>query len=256
VYAEERQQAIADEVRRIGRASVADLAGRFSVTSETVRRDLATLERAGHLQRVHGGAVRPGLIRVVAEQGLDVRETTHVDRKLAIGTAAMKFLPPNGGSVLFDAGTTTFHAAMALPHGHGLTLITNSIPIAGVLTNHSDGFVHAVGGRVRGLTQATVGADTVAAIARLRVSTAFIGTNAITTRHGLSTPYPEEAAVKRAMVSSADQVVVLADSSKMGREDLVRFASLDEVDVLITDSTVSPTDAAELADHGIEVVLA
>ena len=84
MYAEERQQAIADEVRRIGRASVADLAGRFSVTSETVRRDLATLERAGHLQRVHGGAVRPGLIRVVAEQGLDVRETTHVDRKLAI----------------------------------------------------------------------------------------------------------------------------------------------------------------------------
>ena len=125
MYAEERQQAIADEVRVAGRASVAELAAKFDVTSETVRRDLAVLEKAGHVQRVHGGAVRPEVMRVVAELGVAERETAQTEEKAAIGRAAMSFLPPDGGSVLFDAGTTTYRAAEALPRDRTLTLITN-----------------------------------------------------------------------------------------------------------------------------------
>lgn len=254
MYAEERQRAIAQQVRDTGRASVADLAGRFDVTSETVRRDLAVLERGGYLQRVHGGAVRAGITEFVAEQDLDVRAGTHSDIKTAIATAALDFLPPDGGSLIVDAGTTTYQAALALPATRALTLITNSIPVSAVFAGHENSTLYTLGGRVRGLTQAAVGADTVSAVEHLRTSTAFIGTNGLTVGHGLSTPDPDEAAVKAAFVRVAARVVVLADSSKVGREDLCSFAGVDDVDVLITDSGIDPTIEATLISRGVEVI--
>jgi DeoR family fructose operon transcriptional repressor len=113
-----------------------------------------------------------------------------------------------------------------------------------------------LGGKVRGVTQATVGEQTLRVLDMLRVDMAFIGTNGITVRHGLSTPDSEEAAVKRAMVSSANYVVAVADSSKVGQEDFVSFAPLASVDTLITDSEISETDRAQLTEHGVEVVVA
>jgi DeoR family fructose operon transcriptional repressor len=113
-----------------------------------------------------------------------------------------------------------------------------------------------LGGRVRGLTQAAVGEQALRVLDTLRVNVAFIGTNAISVGHGLSTPDTEEAAVKRAMVHSARYVVVVADSSKVGREDLVSFAPINRVDVLITDAEIGDTDRAQLTDHGVEVVVA
>ncbi|MYR05824.1 DeoR family transcriptional regulator [Gordonia sp. SID5947] len=256
MYAEERQQAIADQVRTDGRASVAALATLFDVTSETVRRDLATLERAGHLQRVHGGAVRPGSTPVVGELGIDERQMTHTHEKVGIGRAAIRFLPPDGGSVFFDAGTTTYQAALALPRDRRLTLITHSIPIAAALAGHGSSDLHILGGRVRGLTQATVGSETVAALERLRISTAFVGTNGISESHGLSTPDPDEAAIKAAIVRVANRVVVLSDSSKIDREDLSSFADLADVDVLVSDAGLDPDTSAALAARGIDVVIA
>ena len=85
---------------------------------------------------------------------------------------------------------------------------------------------------------------------------AFIGTNGISVRHGLSTPDSDEAAVKRAMVNSANYVVVVADSSKIGREDFVSFAPLSSVDALITDTEITDADRSQLTEHGIEVVVA
>ncbi|MEE4022843.1 DeoR/GlpR family DNA-binding transcription regulator [Gordonia sp. PKS22-38] len=256
MYAEERQQAIADRVRVDGRASVAELTALFDVTSETVRRDLAALERTGHVQRVHGGAVRPGATPVTVEQGIDERQRSHTDQKLAIGRTAIRFLPEAGGSVFFDAGTTTYQAALAFPRDRRLTLVTHSIPIAASLAGLMGDNLHILGGRVRGLTQAMVGAATVEALARLRVSTAFVGTNGISTAHGLSTPDPDEAAVKAAICRSADRVVVLADSSKFGHEDLMSFADLTDIDVLITDRGIDSATTAELTDKGIETVIA
>ena len=256
MYAEERQQAIADLVRLHGRASVSDLAEQFDVTSETVRRDLANLERAGRLQRVHGGAVRPGLVQVVDEQAIDVREARNTAQKAAIGREAMRFLPAHGATVAFDAGTTTLHAAGNIPLDRRLTVVTNSIPLAAALNEHTATNLHLIGGRVRGLTQAAVGADAVSSLERMRTSVAFMGTNGISEDFGLSTPDPDEAAVKSAMVRSAQLVIVLADSSKMNREEFASFADLDDIDVLVTDNAINPAFASALTAHGIEVVIA
>jgi DeoR family fructose operon transcriptional repressor len=113
-----------------------------------------------------------------------------------------------------------------------------------------------LGGRVRGLTQAAVGDQALRVLDNLRVDVAFIGTNGISVRHGLSTPDSEEAAVKRAMVRAAGCVVVAADSSKFGREEFVSFAPISSVDTLITDKEISDDHRAQFTERGVEVVVA
>ena len=255
MYAEERQQAIAELVMSRGRASVADLAQTYDVTTETVRRDLAALDRTGILRRVHGGAVPVRALHVV-EPGVMERETTRADHKDAIARAALEFLPISGGSVLLDAGTTTGRVAAMLPTDRNLVVVTNSVPIAARMAAMPTVSLQLLGGRVRGLTQAAVGEPTLRLLDTLRVDVAFIGTNGISVEHGLSTPDSDEAAVKRAMVRAAGYVVVVADSSKVGREDLLSFAPIDRVDVLITDAELADADRAQLADRGVEVVIA
>ncbi|TCN58193.1 DeoR family transcriptional regulator [Rhodococcus sp. SMB37] len=255
MYPEERQQAIADLIGRQGRVSVTDLAERYDVTSETVRRDLALLERLGHVRRVHGGAV-PAAALTVSEPGLAERENTRAGHKDRIAAAAARFLPGSGGSVILDAGTTTSRVAAALPGDTEITVATNSVPIAARLAGMGWVQLHLIGGRVRGTTQAAVGPEALRFLEILNVDVAFIGTNALTIEHGLSTPDSDEAAVKRAMVRCADRVVVVADSSKIGRRHLLSFAPLDAVDVLVTDTDLDDTDRDRLTDHGIEVVTA
>jgi DeoR family fructose operon transcriptional repressor len=198
MYAEERQQAIASRVIANGRASVSDLAQAYDVTTETVRRDLAVLENAGVLRRVHGGAVPVRALHLV-EAGVGERETTRAEHKDAIGAAAAELLPQMGGTVLLDSGTTTARIATHLPADRELVVVTNSVPIAARLAPAPSVSLQLLGGRVRGLTQAAVGEQTLRVLDALRVDIAFIGTNGISVRHGLSTPDTDEAAVKRAM---------------------------------------------------------
>ncbi|MDF0531521.1 DeoR/GlpR family DNA-binding transcription regulator [Tsukamurella sp. 8F] len=255
MYAEERQRAIAALVGDHGRASVTDLAERFDVTPETVRRDLAALERTGSVRRVHGGVVAAALLAGV-EPGVGEREETNAGAKRAIGAAARRFLPGTGGSVLFDAGTTTAAAARALGPADRLTAITNSLPIATTLASRDGVDLHLIGGRLRGLTHASVGASTVAAIAALRADVAFIGANGLTARHGLSTPDADEASVKSALMRAAQFVVVLADASKFGRESLYSFGALGGIDAIVTDAAPDTELASALEGFGVEVVIA
>lgn len=255
MYAEERQQAIATLIGHRGRVSVTELADQYGVTTETVRRDLAVLDRLGVIRRVHGGAVGSGALTTF-EPGTAERDSIRAAEKDRIAELAQRYLPGTGGSVLFDAGTTTVRVAAAMPVDVDLVAVTHSLPVAARLTGFAGVRLHLLGGRVRGVTQAAVGAETLRLLGELRVDVAFLGTNALTVRHGLSTPDPEEAAVKRAMIAAADRVVVVADASKIGREDFVRFGSAADIDVLVTDTDIPATAHAELAAEGIEMVLA
>lgn len=255
MYAEERQQAIADLVQQRGRASVAEVATTFNVTTETVRRDLGVLERAGLVHRVHGGAVATGALTVI-EPGVAERQAARAEEKDRIAKAALSLVPPDGGSVLLDAGTTTWRLAGVLPADRRLVVVTNSVPAAARVAGFSGTRLHLLGGRVRGTTQAAVGEQTVRALEQLKVDVAFLGANALSPGFGASTPDEEEASVKRAMVRSGRRVVVLADSSKLGRDYLVQFAPLDAIDALITDDGADPQLLAELEAHEIEVLVA
>jgi DeoR family transcriptional regulator, fructose operon transcriptional repressor len=269
VFAEERQQLISELVAERGRVSVTDLADRFSITTETVRRDLAALESAGNLRRVHGGAV-PSDRLSTREESVVERAIQRQPEKLRIAEAALALIPENAaGSILIDAGSTTEALARLLDQrtaqrtasSNGntpreeLVVITHAIPIAGRLSGNPHIALQILGGRVRGLTQAAVGQSTVEAASRLRPDIAFVGANGIHATFGLSTPDPEEAAVKAAFVTSARRVVVLADSSKLDAETLVQFAALKDVDTVITDHEPSEELSAALAEAGVDVVI-
>lgn len=262
MFAEERHGQIAELVAAQGRVSVNQLADLFAVTQETVRRDLANLEATRTLRRVHGGAV--ALDRSsTSEPSLTERQGTRLDEKQRIAAAALALIPSTrSGSVLLDAGTTTGALAEQLAawnpstSGDELLVITNSLPIAGTLSTNPHLQLDVLGGRVRGLTSAMVGARATDQLAALRPDIAFLGANGVHPDFGLSTPDPVEAAAKSAMVKSGRQVVVLADGSKLGQETLVRFARLEEIDTLITTEEPSTDLAYALASAGVDVVIA
>lgn len=262
MFAEERQLLIAELVADHGRVTVNDLAERFGITPETVRRDLDSLDSVRQLRRVHGGAVSMTRLSM-SEPSIAERQTQRMDEKSRIAAAALALIPTSRtASIILDAGTTTERLADRLVHwapsspGDQLLVITNALPIATLLARNEEIQLHILGGRVRGLTSAIVGASTASQLSALRVDIAFLGANGIDAEFGFSTPDTVEAAVKTAMVRSARRVVALADSSKLGEETLVRFAALSEIDTLITDAVASPKLAAALKAADVEVVIA
>ena len=255
MYAEERQQAMARAIGQDGRLSVTQLADTFDVTTETVRRDLSSLERIGLVRRVHGGAVPASSLSVI-ESGLGERDQSNTAAKDAIAAAAIQQLPPPGSVVILDAGSTTARLAAVLPRDHRLTVVTHAVPIAARLAGLPHIELHLLPGRVRPTTHAAVGTDTVAALQDLRADLAFVATNGITIDFGLSTPDRDEAATKRAITAAARRTVVVSDSSKIGVETSQRFAALADVDVLVTDDGIADDDRRALEKAGLEVVVA
>lgn len=255
MYASERHAAIAREVAANRRISVRDTAQRFGVTTETVRRDLDQLEREGLLRRVHGGAVPAGATTSF-EPRFTERELVAAGQKDAIALAALQFLPGEGGSIILDAGTTTRALAARLGAASRLTVVTNAPATAAIVLGNGSFNVQMIGGRLRSSSQAAVGPQAVAALEALRVDVAFLGTNGLSLDYGASTPDPDEAFAKAAMVRAGRRVVVLADSSKLGEESLNRFAELSQIDAVVTDDGIARDYVTGLEDLDIDVVIA
>lgn len=253
LYAEERQQRILTQARAEGRVEVAALAEALEVTQETVRRDLDRLERQGLVRRVHGGAIPTG--RLDFEPGLNHRDATASSEKARMARVAVGLLPREG-TVLLDAGTSTARVAAALPDDSRLTVVTNALPIATQLATRPTLTVHLVGGRVRGQTLAAVDAWALETLRRVTVDVAVLGTNGISVRRGLTTPDVSEAGVKSAMVAAGRRVVLLADSSKYGNDQFSQFATLSEIDVVVSDAGLDDEAHAAIAREGPEVMLA
>ncbi|MBT2505508.1 DeoR/GlpR transcriptional regulator [Streptomyces sp. ISL-98] len=253
MYAPERQQEILRLARESGRVDVLSLAETFQVTAETIRRDLKALDRAGLVRRVHGGAIPAGSLDF--EPDLAERESSAADEKDRIARAALAELPAQG-SVVLDAGSTIGRLAADVPLESGLTVVTHALPVAARLADHPGIDLHLVGGRVRHRTRAAVDAWALRAYGEIRADVAFIATNGFALDSGLTTPDLAEAAVKRAVVAAARRVVLLADSAKYGQEHFARFGDLTDVDLLITDTGLSPEDAAAIEAAGTEVVRA
>ncbi|RRD53502.1 DeoR/GlpR transcriptional regulator [Buchananella hordeovulneris] len=252
-----RHDAIVALLARAGRVSVTQLASELNVTTETIRRDLAMLEREGRIDRVHGGALLPRAA-TVPETDLRQRQQQAAAEKAAIAAATVTALQlPPGTSLILDAGSTTQAVARCLPPDLTLTIITNSPIVAHELAataaRRANPTAHPwdiimLGGRIRGVTQAAVGASTVLAATALRVDLAVLGTNGYTPARGFTTPDPDEAAVKQAFAAAARRTVVVTDSSKFGQEHLVSFLSPTTTDLLVTDQAPSENP------HGMEIV--
>lgn len=238
--------------RAAGRVEVAALAEELSVTPETVRRDLTALERRGTLRRVHGGAIP--VDRLELEPTLATRTSRLTEEKRRIAVRAIEELPAEG-TVILDSGSTTLAIAELFPRTLELTVLTNSVAAAALLTTHPGISLYLVGGRIRGVTGAAVGEWAVQALRDICVDVAFLGTNGFSTTRGLTTPDQSEALVKRAMVGAARRRILVSDATKSGDDHLHRFAHLGDLDLLITDTGLDADVAAEIRTLGPEVVL-
>jgi DeoR family fructose operon transcriptional repressor len=253
MYPEERQQQILQRARTEGRVDVVALAEDLRVTTETIRRDLTVLERAGVLRRVHGGAIP--VERLGFEPALATRDAVMTAEKERIAKAAVEELPRDG-AIIIDAGTTTGRLAEAIPLDRELTVVVNSPPLATALATRPNLTVIALGGRVRGRTLATVDDFALQLLGQVYVDVAFMATNGLTIERGLTTPDPAEAAVKRSMMAAARRTVLLADHTKVGNDYFARFGALADIDVLITDAGLNDSVADDIRQAGPRVVLA
>jgi len=251
MYAAERQQAICREAQRTGRVEVTQLAERYGVALETIRRDLATLQQQGILRRVHGGALLAERL-VSFERGLSARSAVMADEKRRIAQAALHVVP-DGGTLFIEGGSTPGVFAEQLPDNGDLTIVTTGLPIALSLATRSGFTVHTVGGRVRQRTLAGVDDWAVRTLRGVRVDVAFLGTNGFSLDDGLSTPDSAEAAVKRAALDIAQHTVLLADHSKIETKCLCRYGDAADIDLLITDSGADTRQIKRLRESGVEV---
>jgi DeoR family transcriptional regulator, fructose operon transcriptional repressor len=253
LFVGERQEAILAQIRRDRRVSVASLAERFAVVGETIRRDLAELERRGVVQRVHGGAIP--VTTLSFEPSIEDRARLMPAEKERIAAAALAEIPAQG-SIFIEAGSTPSFLANAIPRDRTLTVVTNGGYIASALARRDNLTVLSVGGRIRPLSMACVDDWALDILARLHVDVAFLGTNGISAGGGLTTPDLAEAAVKRATLTIAARTVLLADHSKIGVVTTARYGELSQIDLLITDSGLAAREARELEACGLPVIRA
>jgi DeoR family fructose operon transcriptional repressor len=228
------------------------MAAQLGVSTETIRKDMVVLERAGLLRRVHGGAVPIG--RLSYEPAVANRNESR-EEKLRIAKAALEHVPALG-SVLIDAGSTTASLVELFPVDRELTVYTNTLTAALALLDRPNLTVISLGGRIRKVTAAEVGEWTARALREVNVDVAFLGANGVSALRGLTTPDPAEAGVKRLMLQAAVRRVLLADSTKLGAVSMCQFGDLQDIDLMITDSGVSESQLEELRAAGLTVQVA
>jgi DeoR family transcriptional regulator, fructose operon transcriptional repressor len=246
----ERHRQIYRLALKAGSVDVSELAQRFDVSTETIRRDLSELQERELLHRVHGGAVL--VERHTHEPMVEARDMQNADEKLAIGRLASAEVPPQG-TVMIDSGSTGQRLAEVVSFDPGVSVTTNSLVTALILARRGVQRLSVLGGGVRTNTFAMVGAQTVEEVRSIRVDVLFISCDGLSLNRGLTTPYQEEHYLKRAMIASARRVVALVDQSKFGNDQTYCFAGFHDIDVLVTDSRVSDDEVEILTEAGLEV---
>jgi DeoR family fructose operon transcriptional repressor len=246
----ERQEAIYVLALKHGSVDVADLAGRFAVTTETIRRDLSDMQDRKLLRRVHGGAVPTE--RMGHEPMVDARDMVNAEEKLRIAKQAVAEVPERG-SVIIDSGSTGQRLAQVFPVDRDIHVVTNSLVTAVTLSRRGLRDLTVLGGSVRTNTLAMVDDTARSELQHMAIDVLFISCDGLSFQHGLTTPYRVEQTLKRAMIERADRVVAMVDQSKFGNVQMFSFAAFEEVDVLVTDTRVDPEAVEALADHGVAV---
>jgi DeoR family fructose operon transcriptional repressor len=250
IFAEERKQLIVELVNKNHKTTVAKLCSAFSVSPATIRNDLRELEDRGCLKRTHGGAISNR--KANYEPDSYQKEVEYIKEKKMIARLAVQCIN-EGDTIALDTGTTTFELAKLLVDFQKLTVVTNDLQIAAYLERNSDSNIIIAGGAVRRNFHCTTGKKAIDTIRDLNVDKTFLAVNGLSIKKGLSTPNIDMAGVKSLLISLADEVILLADSSKMDQSTFVRFAKIEQVDLLITDAGVSGEYIEKLKIQGLEV---
>ncbi|PWB51578.1 MAG: DeoR/GlpR transcriptional regulator [Anaerolineales bacterium] len=254
---EERYQKILELIASDGKITVGEIVRLFDVSDMTARRDIKILEQSGLLRRVHGGAVS-NLGRSY-EPPYSIRSSHATQAKKAIGKAAADMIL-NGDSIVLDVGTTTLQIVRAIIDRRNLTIITASLPIANEIISKfslaNDIRLILAGGIVRARELSMTGHIAQETFSQFQVDKAFIGVGGIDIKSGLTEYNLEDALVKKPLLKTARQKIVVAEGEKLGRSVFATIGSITDIDMIITDITAAEDKIRSFRDIGIEVIIA
>jgi DeoR/GlpR family transcriptional regulator of sugar metabolism len=246
----ERQRRVLELARSRGQVSVTELAAMMNVSMETARRDLSLLESHGLIRRTYGQAYP--VETAAYESDIATREVAHVEEKRRIAEEAVRHME-DAETIFIDEGCTPQIIASRLPD-RKLRVVTASLPIAAQLAARESFSVYLLGGRVRGHTQGTVDHWAIDMLGGFVIDLAFIGANAISREHGLTTPDPAVAEVKKTAVRVARRRVFIGVSTKFAVTSFCRFADVADFNLIISDRKLSSSEATRYSALGPAVI--
>lgn len=230
--------------------SIADLAQRFEVSEETIRRDVRQLENTGRVRKVHGGVRLPDN---VFEAAYHQRINENAALKRAIGIKAAEMVK-DGMTLLIDSGSSAYWVAKALTKARNLTIITNAIEVARELTGRNNARVYFAGGEIHENYCSSFGPEAQNFMRQFTPEIAFFSMGAIEAKRGLLDYFLPEAELKRAIAPLARKIVVLVDSTKFERQGLIRTLDFKDIQVLVTDA--EPGAELRKAMDGVDIQIA
>lgn len=245
----ERLKFISEEVNKYGSIRIADTAQKLNVTRETIRHDIAELDKKGVIQSIRGGAVNPyGLENTRFGQ----RQTLHLAEKQEIAKKALQFIR-NNDHIFLDSGTTSWQLAEAIKHSkiERLTVVTNSTFVIATLQFVKGIQLILLGGTVRTSEGSVSGAMALQNIENIYVDTAFFGSSGINKLSGITNPYMDEIEASKKIRQHSQINIVLADKFKFQRSSLYKMFDLKDVDAIITDKSINKTIIKELCINNI-----
>ncbi|MBC2579437.1 DeoR/GlpR transcriptional regulator [Clostridium sp. DJ247] len=251
MFSEERQQKISELLKEKSSLKVSALAEIFNISESTIRRDLQEMEQKGLLTRTHGGAV--SVQGTSFEPSFKQKEIEEHEQKVAIAKIATSMIK-DGDTIILDSGTTTLEIAKHIQVNQ-VTVITNSIDIAAVLSNNDKVDLIVTGGSMRTTTRAMVGHITENTLKNFRVDKAFIGANGVSIEEGITTPNFTEAQTKRAMMNVANKVIIVADNSKFNKVCFSVISPIRVVSSIITSEELDKEILKDFENAGVEIII-
>jgi DeoR/GlpR family transcriptional regulator of sugar metabolism len=251
VLAQERRQKVLDLVSRRGFVSLNDLSRTLKVSESTLRRDLDHWRELGQVKRIHGGAMHVG--ENAPLPALEDRSASQIEEKRTIARVAAARIR-DGDAVLLDGGTTTLEVARLLV-GRSLQIVTNSLPIANLFASSRETDLVMLGGYVYPKTGVALGPLTVRMMEDIHVHQTILSVGGITSK-GLFNSNLLLAETERQMLQCADEVVVVADHTKIGRQALAFLCEQTAIHTLIIDADLTAEQRAVIAESDVRLILA
>ena len=251
ISVEDRRKGILELLSKTGKVKVSELSRLFNISEVTIRLDLAELEKGNLLERIHGGAVSTN--KAYYSMNFDERIKKYEKEKREIAKAAAELVEDND-TILINSGTTTFFIAQELKKLKALTVVTNSLIIAQELAHIQNFNVILLGGNYNYQYQFTYGDDAVRQIQKYKTDKLILSVDGVSADFGLTTHHHQEVEVNRIMMERVNQVIIVADFSKIGRENFATISALDNVDTLITNSIANEEELKSIKIKGINVI--
>ena len=250
---EKRHDIIIDLLLQQGSVQVSDLVESLNVSSVTIRKDLTELEKLGKLFRSHGKAI---LINPhINNRSVSDKEKLAPDAKRAIGLEAARLIDRND-SIIIASGSTAHALARCIQPIHRLTVVSASLVVSEILALNENIDIIQLGGMLRHSSLSVVGQYSEQVLSHFSFSKLYLGVDGIDLDFGITTTDMREAELNQKMMAAAQKTIVLADSSKFGRRGFAKISDMEHVDIIITDSGISPHNAKAVEELGIDLIIA